>query len=174
MCSYCYRGKELPAPITSNVLAHLGRGDTRLVLAEIELVESDIEVRRATQLLRNAVQNGQAVCMRGSINVSTIDLSQLDAALSSAQSAGVLAGAGRSLLLTAVLLRKMRAALLAGPDWHEACLRLAYLPLCGDAVYAPHDPWVHRSSRPGASDLRGFRPPPPRKVFPSSVRFRRS
>ena len=123
-------GKELPDPITDQVLEYLGPGDCRLVLAEIELVESDIEERHVSQMLREALKSGSAICMSGSINVSTVDLSQLDAALSSAKTAGVLAGEGRALLLTAVLLRSMRAALLNGPDWQKVRVAIERLEEC--------------------------------------------
>ena len=47
------------------------------------------------------------------------ELTQLDASLARARTAGVQSGEGRKLLRTATLLRKMRAALLEGPAWQE-------------------------------------------------------
>lgn len=156
-------GKELPAPITEEVLSYLGHGDTRLVLAEIELVENDISIRKATKLLRDALQTGQATCMMGSINVSTIDLSHIDAAISNAQSAGLLVGEGRSLLLTAILLRKMRAALLNGPDWQtvRAAIERLEEPETFDLVLEiGKEPYLtnNTASTPSRTQLRGVHP----------------
>ena len=81
----CFRARRTPtgsadaslsrAPkpvITDSVLALIGRADARLLLAEISLVESDVEVRQAARMLRDSVQSGAAVCHGGQVDVSTV------------------------------------------------------------------------------------------------------
>ena len=57
---------------SKTTVALIGQADARLLLAEISLVESDVEVRQATRMLRDSVQSGAAICLGGQVDVSTV------------------------------------------------------------------------------------------------------
>ena len=97
----------------------LGSENGRHVLSEFQLVSRDLKVRAATETLCQSLQTGSATCHGGTVDLSTMEIAKLDDALRVAREAGVMTGDGRRMLVAAIGLRRVRAALLQGPDWNQ-------------------------------------------------------
>ena len=84
----------------------LGVDDADRVQTEIQALISEVHIKKAIVLLRNAIIYGRPSFEGAHIDVASIDTTAIDAALEKAELAGVRAGEGQQLVVTANILRK--------------------------------------------------------------------
>jgi hypothetical protein len=92
----------------------LGIDDADRVETELKFLISEVHIKKAIVLLRNAIMYGRPSFEGTHIDVATIDTTAIDNALEKAELAGVRAGEGQQLVVTAKYIKKMRLALLDG------------------------------------------------------------
>ena len=63
----------------------------------------------------------------GTVDLSTMEITKLDDAIAVSREAGVMTGEGRRLLVAAMSLRKIRSALLSGPNWNVVQVELEHM-----------------------------------------------
>jgi hypothetical protein len=92
----------------------LGVDDADRVQTEIQALISEVHIKKAIVLLRNAIIYGRPSFEGAHIDVASIDTTAIDAALEKAELAGVRAGEGQQLVVTAKYIKKLRLTLLEG------------------------------------------------------------
>ena len=68
---------------------------------------SEVHIKKAIVLLRNAIIQGRPIFEGAHIDIATVDTTAIDNALQRAELAGVRAGEGQQLVLTAKYIKKL-------------------------------------------------------------------
>jgi myosin heavy subunit len=104
--------------LTDEEKDYLGVDDAEIVESEINAIISELSIRDAVRDLRQALVLGRPTFEGAHVNVSTITTSGLEVALERGQKAGVRAGEGHQLMITAKYLIQLRKALMDG-NWAD-------------------------------------------------------
>ena len=113
----------------------LGVDDSEIVETELCTIVAEIEIRNAVANLRSVLTSGRPTYEGSHINMGTIDTSSIEIALEQAQAAGVRAGEGHQLMITAKFIKQLRLALLAG-NWADVTTTIERLDEIEASPYA--------------------------------------
>ena len=87
-------------------------------MREVTAMRDEVKNRNIVVQLSYALQTGMATGETGALSIASVDITDLDRALAYAKRVGCQTNEATQLMLTAVLIKKLRTALLAG-DWRK-------------------------------------------------------
>ena len=124
--------------LSENEREALGLDDAERVETEIMALISEVHIKKAIVLLRNAIIQGRPTFEGAHIDIATVDTTAIDNALQRAELAGVRAGEGQQLVLTAKYIKKLRLSLIEG-NWPNVISTLEQIDEIGASPFAAEE-----------------------------------